>query len=139
VGPKATPVIFRDAAPAEPAAHVLGEGPRSRVEEILRRAVDQSNPVITAQFSYVRSAVGAEGPFSLQDLIPFSIAAVEEYISLLPMTSGDAGEPSRMVVMQKRRRETHAIPAFRMRRAMCRMPIRSLSTSTSSARIRGAQ
>jgi hypothetical protein len=52
--------------------------------------------------------------------------------------SGDAGLPSRVVVTQKRRRETPAMPALRIKRVTCRIPTRMPSTSANSARIRGA-
>ena len=43
--------------------------------------------VIARPGAQVSSTVGADGPFSLQEAIPFSIAEVDEYISLFPMTA----------------------------------------------------
>ena len=39
------------------------------------------------QLAYVSSLVGPCGPLALQDAIPFSAAALDEYSSLVPMTS----------------------------------------------------
>jgi hypothetical protein len=66
-------------------------GPRSRACTLVWKLPEVDLPrlrgAMRAVDYFAKSATGAVGPLVFTDLMPFSIADVDLYISLLPMTS----------------------------------------------------